>query len=100
MRMGVAAIFAKERHPEGAENVEGSHAGCDDADPVHPRRVSVSSAQNRILAEVAGSERETGDRERSGQKYPESHRRVFFQTAHVPHVLLAMAGVNHAAGTQ
>ena len=97
MRMPVPLVIAHESHPESAPHVERGHAGSDYADPVHPRRVTVSRAENGVLAEVAGGAREAGDRKRRAHQRPHRPRRVFPQTAHMPHVLLAVAGMDYAA---
>ena len=57
----MAAVLAEEGQEDGAEDVEGGHAGGDDADPVHPRGVVVRGQQNRVLAEEAGERRNAGD---------------------------------------
>ncbi len=61
MRVRMAAIFAKERHKPGAEDVKGCHSRGDGSDPVHPGSVGVRSGENRILAIEARERRNAGD---------------------------------------
>src|SRR5215472_391347 len=98
--MTVAAIFAEERHEESAEDVEGGHARGYRAEPEHPGRVMIGGDEDGVFAPEAGERRNASNGEGGDQESPEGDGRVFFDPTHVTHILLAVTGVNDAAGAQ
>src|ERR1700704_5099891 len=100
MRMSVALVIAPERHPECAPDVKRGHTGGNDAYPIHPRGVSVGRTENSVFTEISRGEGETGDREGCTRQRDAGDGSVFLQPTHVPHVLLAMASMDDAAGTE
>ena len=61
---------------------------------------AIGRGENRVLAEEAGSGGTpaiASDAQTSVQKVMGAY---FLESAHVPHILLAVAGVDHAAGAE
>ncbi len=103
-----APELAVEGHVDQAEHVErGQHGAGDGQHPeqrVHgAEAVEVGVAgseglgQDLVLGEEAGEREDAGDREGGDQEGPVGGRHVLSQPAHLPHVLLAAAGVDHRA---
>ncbi len=95
--------FAVERHEQQAEHVERRHSRHARAD--QPQQdVSVRAGkclpQDFILREEACQTRRSRNRQRSDGHRPERDRNLVPQRAHLPHVLLVMHRVDHAARSE
>src|SRR5437764_13546240 len=98
--MTMAAVFAEKSHEHRSPDIKRGHARGDYADPVHPRRMRKGGGQNRVLTPETRKRWNAGNRQCGTDQRPECDGRVFLQAAHVPYILLAVAGVNHAAGAK
>ena len=56
--------------------------------------------ENCVLTEKAGGPGESRNGQRGAGQHKAGPWSIFFQAAHVPHILLTVAGVNHGARAQ
>src|ERR1035438_3840042 len=96
MRVMMAAIVAPEGHKHGAPDIERRHAGGDGADPVIPGRNVIGRDQNGILDEESGGTGNACDSKSGAYQGPKRNGDLASETAHLPHVLLTTASVDHA----
>ncbi len=100
VRSGLPAWLAEEGQEECAEDVEGGHAGGENAYPIHPGRVFVGRGQDRVLTVIARKRGHAGNGDAGAEQGPEGDRCVLSQAAHFAQVLFAGHGVDHAAGSE
>ena len=92
--------MAREGHEVEAKHVERGQARAGRAEEPDARVEGERAGQNLILRIEAGEQRHAGDGQRGHQHGPAGLRHVFPQAAHLAHVLLAAAAVNHRPGAE
>src|SRR5688500_6926798 len=100
MRMVMAPRLAEERQEDGSEDIERGHSCRDDAYPIHPRMVVMSSQENLVFAVEARERRNSRDRYPRGENGPERNRNLLPKPAHVAQILFATQRVNDAASAE
>ena len=95
--------FAEKRHEDQSEHIKSRHPRHRRAKQPQQDMSLVAGKgfpQNFVFREETRQKRRTCDGESSHEHRPERHGNLVLQRAHLPHVLLMMQGVNHAAGAQ